>query len=170
VIISTKIFNHSNVVIRNFTIEYRIESEELDSERDQFVCEYLEEITFTKKPDGIVDLLRVHSDISVAAALKMLGINYWSPRHSDLESVSDVTWHTFLCRDFSLMICAWDYCYAYENIFDFIDNKEQLNYPPDNPVHELVRRVRARFGFEHAAHWALKSSDKEIPPCPQLQT
>lgn len=52
-LISTRIFNYSNVVIRNFTMEYRIESEDSDSKRDKYVCEYLEEITFTKKPDGI---------------------------------------------------------------------------------------------------------------------
>ena len=155
-LISTRIFNHSNVVIRNFTMEYRIEAEESDSERDRFVCEYLEEVTFTKKPDGIIELLEDHPDTSVAAALKMLGINYRSPRHSDLESVSDTNWHAFLCRDFSLMICAWDYCSVHDNIFDFIDDKKQLNYSPDNPVHKLIERVRARFGFEHAAHWATK--------------
>lgn len=78
-LISTKIFNHSNVVIRNFTIEYRIESEDADSKRDKYVCEYLEEITFTKRPDGIVQLLKNRPNVSVAAALKMLGINYWFP-------------------------------------------------------------------------------------------
>ncbi len=139
-------------------MQFRIVCEESDTERDKTICEYLKYFNFSTRPERVIENLLDNPNMTVAEALQMIGFGYWEPNQVNLEAVTDIQYHAFLCRDFSLMICGWSCCHAFPNIFDFIDSKYYEQYHAEHPIHELIWRVKKRFGVEHVMHWAKKGS------------
>ena len=138
-------------------MRFRIVSEESDTERDKIVCEYLKYFNFSMRPDRVIEDLLANPNMTVAETLQMIGFGYWEPNQANLEAVTDIQHHAFLCRDFSLMICGWSCCHAFPSVFDFIDSKYAEQYYEEHPIHELIWRVKKRFGVEHVMHWIKKA-------------
>lgn len=158
--------NHPSVAMRIFSVRYRITPSESDTPRDKNVCEYLKDFNFLSKPNQVIQDLLDHPDLTVAEALQKIGFGYWEANQANLEAVTDMHHHAYICRDFSLMICGWSCCQAFANVFDFIDSKLYENYYPEHPIHELVWKVKRRFSLEHVFHWATKcpaDSPKILP-------
>lgn len=152
--IITHIYNNKNVVIRNFTIQYLIESEEQDSPRDKIIGEHLKCIAFDKKPRYILEFLEENPDECIARTLDFIGIGCWNASESHYETATDTDNHATLHNDFSLLICSRYLIQSYTNIFDFMDGKLDQNYPEWHPIHSLLIKVKRRFGCEHILHWA----------------
>lgn len=156
-IISTRIFNQPNLVLKTFTMQSRIEAEESDTARDKGVCEYLKNFNFASRPRWVVNTLLENPEKTVAEALQLIGFGYWEPNQANLESVTDIHFHAYVCRDFSLLIAGWSSINSWPSIFDFIDSREYENFPAEHPIQELVQCVRQRFAVEHVLHWIKNS-------------
>ncbi len=137
-------------------MQFRIEAEDSDTARDKAICEYLKNFNFASRHHGVVNTLLENPNKSIAEALQKIGFGYWEPNQANLESVTDIHFHAYICRDFSLLIAGWSSINSWPSIFDFIDSREYENFPAEHPIQELVQRVRQRFAVEHVMHWLKK--------------